>query len=60
MLTKLIPFTLPGTSGSTETFSSAVPYFAGANGLSIWSGLPPRIARGTTPETAGRERVAGR
>ena len=51
MLTKLIPFTFPGTSGSTETLWLAVPYFAGANGLSICSGFPPRIARGITPET---------
>jgi len=33
MVKRLIPFHFPGTSGSSETFSSAVPYFAGASGF---------------------------
>ena len=36
-----------------------MPYRAGAPGLSIWSGLPPRNARGTTPWTSGRSETGG-
>ena len=46
-----MPLHFPGTSGSNNVLSTHVPYRAGAPGLSIWSGLPPRIARGTTPWT---------
>ena len=55
-----MPSHFPGTSGFSTTFSSAVPYFAGANGFSICSGFPLRIARGITPVTCGRASAAGR
>src|SRR3989442_5964185 len=46
----LFPYTtLFRSSGFSTTFSSAVPYFVGANGFSICSGFPLRIARGITP-----------
>ena len=50
----LMPFHLPGLLGSNDVLSAHVPYRAGAAGLSIWSGLPPRNPRGTTPWTSGR------
>jgi len=46
-----MPFHFPGMLGSKEVLSTQVPYLAGALGLSIWNGLPPRKARGTTPWT---------
>ena len=49
-----MPFHFPGMFGSNDVLSTQVPYFAGALGLSIWSGLPPRNARGPTPVTSGR------
>ena len=42
-------------SGSKQTASWEVPYLRGALGLSIWSGFPPRTARGITPSTVGFE-----
>src|ERR671923_320716 len=43
----LMPLHFP-VSGSSSTLSSALPYFAGAFGLSIWRGLPC-AARTSTP-----------
>ena len=48
-----MPSHFPGTSGFSTTFSSAVPYFAGANGFSICRVFPLRIARGITPVICG-------
>ena len=48
-----MPSHFPGLSGSSRTFSSAVPYFAGANGFSICRVFPLRIARGITPVICG-------
>jgi len=55
----LMPFHFPGMSGSNDVCSTQVPYFAGAPGLSIWNGFPPRIACGTTPVTSGRCKSGG-
>jgi len=54
-----MPFHFPGMSGSNTVLSTQVPYRAGAPGLSIWSGFPPRAARGTTPWTSGRCKSGG-
>lgn len=54
----LIPFHFP-VSGSRMTLCAAVPYRAGAFGLSICNGLPPRTPRGTAPCTPRSEMGGG-
>jgi hypothetical protein len=53
-----VPFS--GDVGIERDIYSAVPYFAGANRLSICSGLPLRIAQGITPEIFCGKRAGGR
>ena len=56
----LMPFHFPGTLGSNDVLSTQLPYRAGAQGFSIWSGLRPSLnPRGTTPVTSGRFKRGG-
>src|SRR5256886_2825929 len=56
----LMPFHFPGTLGSNDVLSAQLPYRAGAQGFSIWSGLRPSLnPRGTTPVTSGRFKRGG-
>jgi len=56
----LMPFHFPGWSGSNDVFSTQIPYRAGAQGLSISSGLRPRPkAFGSAPSTFGRSETGG-
>jgi len=55
-----MPFHFPGWFGSKDVLSTHVPYRAGAQGFSIWSGLRPSLnPRGTTPVTSGRRKRGG-
>src|SRR6476646_6076505 len=54
-----MPFHFPGTLGSNEVFWTHVPYLAGAFGLSICKGFPPRTPVGIAPWTSPRREIGG-
>ena len=58
-ISKSLIWSYLSVNGLYATLCSAVPYCGGAHGLNIWSGLPPRIARGTAPWTPGRCKKGG-
>src|SRR6266702_1076523 len=48
IVTSLLPLPFP-ISRSRTTLSSDFPYWAGAFRFNLWTGFPPRPARGSTP-----------